>query len=300
MPPENKSRRLGRGLEALIANPASAATSPETQGNGLREIPIGEIRPNPFQPRREFKESDLSELRDSLAASGLLQPVTVRRAPDAEGWELVAGERRLRAATGLGWKTISAVEKEFDDRALLTLALVENLQRTDLNPIEEAEGYRRLAEEFSVSHQEIAGIVGKSRSTVANALRILQLPDEIRAMVGSGLLSAGHARALLSFDNSARAAQMAKAIVDRGLSVRDVERAAKRESGKESQPGRTKLRTATQAEVRSIENRVRKRFQTDVRITMDGAERGAISIQFYSSSDLERVLNLMGIAEVDS
>ncbi len=291
-PPENKGRRLGRGLEALLVGTSSAAVSPE---GGLRDVPVSEIEANPFQPRKQFDPAELTELQKSLAANGLLQPITIRRSPRTKGWELVAGERRLRAATNLGWKSIPAIEKTLDDRALLTLALVENLQRADLSPIEEAEGYRRLVEEFSASHQEIAQLVGKNRSTVANALRILHLPAEIRSMIETGALTAGHARALLAFGDEARASEMAKEIVERGLSVRDVERAVKKVSGKRSKPGGRKTGTATTAEVREIENRVRKRFQTDIKLSLSGPDQGSIAIQFYSSSDLERVLELMGI-----
>src|SRR5678815_6111829 len=185
----DKPRRLGRGLEALIGTASSqvqiptptastaAAAVPESP---LRQIALDRIRPNPFQPRKEFREEDLTQLQSSLAATGLLQPITVRQAGDH--FELIAGERRLRAATRLGWTEIPAIVKDYDDKALLTLALVENLQRADLNPIEEAEGYSRLSSDFALTQQEIAEVVGKDRSTVANSLRLLHLPAVVRRM----------------------------------------------------------------------------------------------------------------------
>src|SRR6476619_4092158 len=196
----DKPRRLGRGLEALIGSlPAGASTSSPTGSAPTasadlpyRPIPIHQIRPNPFQPRKEFRDDELAQLQASLTANGLLQPVTVRRT--GSGYELVAGERRLRAATRLGWTEIPAIVKDYDDKALLTLALVENLQRADLNPIEEAEGYSRLVSEFDLTQQEVATIVGKDRSTVANSLRLLNLPSVVRAMVQESRLTVGHAR----------------------------------------------------------------------------------------------------------
>ncbi|HEX8025218.1 MAG TPA: ParB/RepB/Spo0J family partition protein [Candidatus Limnocylindrales bacterium] len=173
-----KPRRLGRGLEALLATKTAATGTAQPQDrSALQRVPIAQIRPNPYQPRKHFRPEDLADLESSLRASGLLQPITVRSAADGTGYELIAGERRLRAATRLGWPDIPAVIKDIDDRTLLTLALVENLQRSDLNPIEEAEGYQRLIEEFSLTQQQVAEVIGKDRSTVANLLRILQLPE---------------------------------------------------------------------------------------------------------------------------
>jgi len=188
----DKPRRLGRGLEALISAAAQPGSQPSTSSQGdvlalappespFRQIDLKLIRPNPFQPRKEFRDEDLTQLQASIAATGLLQPVTVRAVGDH--FELIAGERRVRAATRLGWTDIPAIVKDYDDRALLTLALVENLQRADLNPIEEAEGYSRLVAEFSLTQQEVANVVGKDRSTVANSLRLLNLPQAVRRML---------------------------------------------------------------------------------------------------------------------
>src|SRR3954470_4114138 len=177
---EKTPRRLGRGLEALLGSTTGLASSDE---GALKSIPIRQITRNPFQPRREFDADDLAELQESLKASGLLQPVTVRRRPGKDGFELIAGERRLRAAKNLGWKEIPAIIKEIDDKTILTLALVENLQRSDLNPIEEGEGYHKLARDFGLTQLQIAETVGKDRTTIANMLRVLQLPAEVRALL---------------------------------------------------------------------------------------------------------------------
>jgi ParB family transcriptional regulator, chromosome partitioning protein len=296
----DKPRRLGRGLDALLATrspaAASVATTPEP-GDLLRDLPIHEIRPNPFQPRKEFRPEDLAELEASLKSNGLLQAVTVRRASDGKGYELIAGERRLRAATRLGWANIPAVVKEIDDRALLTLALVENLQRADLNPIEEGEGYQRLIADFSLTQQEVAEIVGKDRSTVANMLRLLNLPASIRSMVRDGHLTVGHARALLAVSNEREMLELAREIVAKGLTVRDVEqraRATTPASSKRTAKQKSDARpSGLNAELKRLQDELRRHLQTDVTISVDDHERGKIEIAFYSIDDLERVLDLV-------
>jgi ParB family chromosome partitioning protein len=197
MPPE-KPRRLGRGLEALIGGSSTrteSAPQPAHQ-NELRRLAIARIRPNPYQPRRDFAEDELAELRASLQASGMLQPVVVR--PTGESFELISGERRYRAASQLGWTEIPALVRDADERTMLTLALIENLQRTDLNAVEEARGYQRLQEEFQLTHQQISEAVGKDRSTVTNLLRLLTLPDDVQTLLERGHLTIGHAKALLA------------------------------------------------------------------------------------------------------
>jgi ParB family chromosome partitioning protein len=294
-----KPRRLGRGLDALLASraPATAVSVAPRSGDALHSLPIDEIRPNPFQPRKEFRPEELEELESSLRTNGLLQAVTVRRAADGNGYELIAGERRLRAATRIGWTRIPAVLKEIDDRALLTLALVENLQRTDLNPIEEGEGYQRLVADFSLTQQEVAEIVGKDRSTVANMLRLLNLPQQIRSMVRDGHLTIGHARALLAIPNEREMLELAREIVAKGLTVRDVEQRARGITP--PSPARTSKQKSVEkasglnAELKRLQDELRRHLQTDVTITVDDHERGKIEIAFYSSDDLERVLDLV-------
>lgn len=291
----DKPRRLGRGLEALIPG-AALGTSTATAAapsSDYQRLPVSSIRPNPYQPRREFDEGELSELQASIRASGLLQPIAVRRADD--GYELISGERRLRAATRLGWQDIPAIVRDVDDRTLLTLALVENLQRADLNAVEEARGYRRLAEEFGYTHAQIAEAIGKDRTSVTSLLRILQLPQPVLEIVEKGQLSAGHARALVAIEDPRRALALANETIARQLSVRELERRV-RELQQPPAPKRTVPRppTGTGAPVlKRMEEEMRRRLQTDVRIRLSGAERGTVEVSFYSADDLERILDLI-------
>jgi ParB family chromosome partitioning protein len=304
-------RRLGRGLEALISTakqqrePRGAPSEESAQtadgSSDLRQVPIAQITPNRFQPRRTFTEPELAELESSIRASGLLQPIVVR-ARGAGGWELVAGERRLRAATRLGWTEIPAVVRDFDDRAMLTLALVENLQRADLNPLEEAEGYQRLIDEFGLTQQQVADAVGKDRTTITNLLRLLGLPAAIREMVEQGHLTAGHARALLAVRDERRQLELANEAVARQISVRELEARA-RDQGTGQTPttpgrgGKTAPADASRSSdpaVRRIEEQLRTRLQTDVQIQQVGNDRGVVRISFYSPDDLDRLLELIG------
>jgi len=284
-------------LDALF----NATPLDKEESESLREIPIGEIRSNPFQPRQDFNADELKELQESLKTSGLLQPITVRRRPDGSaGYELVAGERRLRAASNLNWTTITAVVRVFDDRQLLGLALVENLQRTNLNALEEARGYRRLVDEFQLTQQQVAEAVGKDRTTVTNLLRILALPDEILVLVEQGSLSPGHARALLALSESGSAVPFAQLTVKEALSVRELEQRVRDAnaganpevvpSAKPSSPAQPKQQSPV---LRSIEDDLRRFLQTDVRLSTSEANRGKIEISFFSADDLDRVLELI-------
>ena len=291
-----KPRRLGRGLEALLgttslATPISVA---EAKDRGeLQRIRLGDIRPNPYQPRRTFDEGGLADLESSLRVNGLLQPITVRPAANAKGFELVAGERRLRAASRLGWSEIPALVRNLDDKALLTLALVENLQRADLDPLEEAEGYQRLIDEFELTQQQVADVVGKDRSTIANMLRLLGLPASVRRLVQESKITLGHARALLALGDERAMTELARRIVAEGLTVRDVERSARdRSSGKRPARERATRHEGTPV-TRRIEDDLRRHLQTDVRVAVNEGDRGTITISFYSADDLERVLDLV-------
>jgi ParB family chromosome partitioning protein len=276
----------------------------------LQHIRVADVAPNRFQPRRTFTEPELAELEASIKTNGLLQPITVRSRPGG-GWELVAGERRLRAVTRLGWTEIPAVVRDFDDRGMLTLALVENLQRTDLNPLEEAQGYQRLIDEFGLTQQQVADAVGKDRTTITNLLRVLTLPAVIRGMVERGHITAGHARALLPIKDERRQLDLANEIVARQLSVREVESRAREITG--TGDGDTKTRSgtprpvalpttgqATDPAARRVEEQLRKFLQTDVHIQQLGNDRGVVRISYYSSDDLERLLDLvLGSARSD-
>jgi ParB family chromosome partitioning protein len=283
-------RRLGRGLEALLG-----PTREEAQREGsLVELAIADIRPNPYQPRRDVDRAALDELTASIRKAGLLQPVVVRQAPGGGngGFELIAGERRLRACQALGWEKISAVKREVDDRTVLTLALVENLQRDDLSPVDEARGYERLIAEFSLTQQDVADAVGRDRSTVANALRLLKLPAAVLALLHDGGLSVGHARALLALDDARLATSLAKEAVDAGLSVRDVEDRVRGGRAPVRRP-RLKKGQGQAPEVRRIEDALRRRLGTDVRVTLRAKGKGQLHVNFYSNDDLARLLELI-------
>jgi ParB family chromosome partitioning protein len=286
-----ETKRLGRGLEALLG-PVSREQA-EASG-ALRELSMGSLRPNPFQPRTRIDEAELTDLANSMEASGLLQPVVVR--PRDGGYELIAGERRWRAAERLGWSKIPAVVKEADDRTLLTLALIENLQRDDLSPIDEAAGYRRLGEEFRLGQAEIARTVGRDRSTVANLLRLLQLPADVQAMVHEKRLSAGHARALLGLTDSSRQSALATEAMEKGWSVREMEAAVtdKRTPKRPSRRGKGQAAAqSSTADVKRVEDALRKRLGTDVRVTARRRGRGFVTISYYSNDDLSRLLELV-------
>lgn len=292
-----KPRRLGRGLEALI--PAAGPLQPGTPTSDLQRVPISRIRPNPFQPRREIDPSELGELEQSLKASGLLQPITVRRRGDA--FELIAGERRFRAASNLGWTEISAIVRDYDDRTMLVLALVENLQRANLNAVEEARGYRRLIDDFQLTQQDVADAVGKDRTTVTNLLRILTLPEPVQRMVESGKLSSGHARALLALPLEYSAEEFADRAVETGMSVRALEQLVRTAAaapagagaGAAEQSRQTKQQPSASPAVKAVEDALRRYLQTDVRIQMTAADKGAVELKFYSNDDLDRLIDLI-------
>ena len=290
-----ETRRLGRGLEALLG-PMSRE---EVQASGgLKELPVAAILPNPYQPRREFAEAQLKELADSIEASGLLQPVVVRPRPNGH-YELIAGERRWRAVQRLGWQKIPAVIKEVDDRSLLTLALIENLQRDDLSAIDAAHGYQQLMQEFTLPQQEVARLVGKDRSTVSNTLRLLRLPAEVQDLVAKRRLSEGHARALLGLADPQEIIRLAGECVAAEWSVRDLEARVRGEQVQGAAPARTRIRRPRpevrnpSADIRRVEDTLRKRLQTDVRITARRRGRGAVTIHYYSNDDLARILELI-------
>jgi ParB family transcriptional regulator, chromosome partitioning protein len=301
--PAEQPRRLGRGLEALLAMKSpeprnqAANTGEQPASAGLQHLRLSEIRPNPYQPRKEFKLEELSDLQASLRASGLLQPITVRPAPNGTGFELIAGERRFRAATSLGWTEIPAIVRTIDDKTLLTLALIENLQRSDLNPLEEAEGYKRLVDEFALSHAQVGEVVGKDRSTVANLLRLLQLPAAVRRLLGDGAISLGHARAILGLGDDRAMVELAREAASQGLSVREVERRVQTTAGSRASTKKAGIKSKAPAssEARGIEDRLRRHLQTDVSVHLSKGKqtKGELRIHFYSNDDLARVLELI-------
>ena len=282
-------RRLGRGLEALLGPSREEA---EREGS-LVELPIEEIRSNPFQPRRDIDPAALDELKASIRQAGLLQPVVVRSAPAGSGgFELIAGERRLRACQALGWERIPAVQRDVDDRTILTLALIENLQRDDLSPLDEARGCERLIEEFKLTQHDVAQAVGRDRSTITNALRLLKLPAAVLALLHDGQLSVGHARALLAIADPRLATTLAREAVSQGLSVREIEDRARGGRAPLRRP-RVKRGGGVAPEVRRVEDALRKHFGTDVRLTLRAKGKGQIHLAFFSNDDLARLLELL-------
>lgn len=288
-----ETKRLGRGLEALLGS----VSREQAQATGaLRELPVGSVQPNPFQPRTQMNEAELVELTASIEASGLLQPVVVR--PRNGKYELIAGERRWRAVQRLGWPKIPAVVKEVDDPTLLTLALIENLQRDNLSAMDEAAGYQRLSEEFQLPQAEIARMVGRDRSTIANLLRLLKLPEQVKQLVHQSKLTEGHARALLTISDQEKMVRMALEAVEGGWSVRELEARVRPEAplhgDSEATVSRPRSRPTPQtADVRRIEDSLRKRLGTDVRVTTRRKGRGFITVSYYSNDDLARVLELI-------
>ena len=219
-----RQRGLGRGLSALIGDTAEAVAADVEARAGVREIPIEQLHPNPDQPRTHFSDDEIAELSASIRDKGVLQPLLVRPAPGGGGWQIIAGERRWRASQKAGLKTIPVLVRELDDGQVLEIAIVENVQREDLNPVEEARAYRTLMERFNRTQDVVAGVVGKSRSHVANTLRLLALPDPVLDHVVAGRLSAGHARALITAPNPD---ELADTIIKSGLSVRQTEALAR-------------------------------------------------------------------------
>ena len=295
----DRSRRLGRGLSALISSAPPAAQPASNEP--LKEIRLDHIVPNPRQPRRDFSDTELQELQLSMQVSGLLQPIAVRPRTDGR-FELIAGERRYRAASRLGWNTIPAYVRDVSDEQLLSLALVENLQREDLNPMEEAEGYRQLISDFGLAHQQVAHAVGKDRSTVTNALRLLALPDDVQRLVRDGSLTLGHARALLGVPPGTSLSELAQRVVTQRLSVREVERLVQeaKPAVKRTRDAEPQETVSVVPEVRRLTDRLRRFLQTDVAVSVDSAGRGDVRIRFYSTDDFNRVFELITRSSKDA
>lgn len=286
-----KKERLGKGLGALLGE----YLGEEDATAEARSVLVSAVHPNPFQPRRQFDEEELGGLAASIKENGLLQPIVVRPAGNRRGadrWELVAGERRWRAVTRLGWKDIPALVRDVDDRTLLVLALVENLQRTGLGAMEEAEGYQQLLDEFGLSQKQVAEAVGRDRSTIANMLRLLQLPASVRRLVEDGSLSAGHARALLGTASNRRMAELARQAVDQDWSVRETEARVRKDRPTKAKP--TRKQAAQDPVLKALETELERVLGTQVRVKRTrGSGKGRIEVQFYDAEDFERVFELL-------
>ncbi len=289
MNPAPKKVRLGRGLGALLGEYMEEAPRREAQ-----LIDVKAIGPNPQQPRKTFSAEELAELAQSIKENGLLQPLLLRPAPKIPGkYELVAGERRLRAVQKLGWKEVPAVTREVDDDALLVLALVENLQREALNPMEEAEGYHVLMDNHGLSHAQIGRSVGKSRSTVANMVRLLQLPASVRKYVEAGSLTSGHARALLALDDQEEMAGLARKAITGGWSVREMERNAGVKSVKKTKRLKNRTYKYRDPVVRALEEDLRAALATKASVRLRRGGSGVIEVPFRNHEDFERVFHLI-------
>lgn len=293
-------RALGRGLDALIPQ------GPERGGEGMEDrvhvVPIEKVVPNPRQPRSVMDDEGLQELAESISERGVLEPLLVRPLPDGR-YELVAGERRLRASARAGLSDVPVLFRDFGDRASLEVALIENVQREDLNPVDEARAYQRLVEEFGRTHAEISRAVAKNRSTVTNLLRLLTLPEEVLLHVSRGTISAGHARALLKLESAEDQIRFARQIIEEGWSVREIERRVGQpeEETQEAEHPEESLRTKgeRQPEVRDpqvvrVEEAIRLRFGTEVHLH-HSSRGGRIEIRYFSDEELERLLEQMGV-----
>ncbi|HET7229540.1 MAG TPA: ParB/RepB/Spo0J family partition protein [Longimicrobium sp.] len=294
--------RLGKGLSALLGEFSAETDQAIATGEGIREVATSRIAPNPFQPRREFAPEQLAELEESIRVNGLLQPLVVRprrpETPDGADWELIAGERRWRAVRRLGWSQVPVVVRDIDDRAMLVLAIVENVQRAGLSPLEEAAGYKQLIDEFGFTQAEVADSVGRERSTVTNLLRLLALPASVQRMVNEGQLSMGHARALLGLEDEREMAEVARQAVAAGMSVRSIEdRVRQLRPGGAAQPARSTTAGVRDAvddpHVRHLEAELQRKLGTAARIRLAGGKSGRIEIPFYNADDFDRVLELI-------
>jgi len=278
-PSGREKQALGKGLGALFTSlPA---------GGDVQQLDVRRLVPNRHQPRQHFDDASLNELADSIRKQGVVQPVLVRR-NELGGYELIAGERRWRAAQLAGLSTIPAIIKNVSDAEMLQLALIENLQRQDLNPLEAARGYQRLIKQFHLSQDEVATTVGKERSTVANYLRVLGLPEAVKTALAQGALTFGHAKAILTVSQPAGQHQLAQRILDEGLSVRQTESAARTLTGR-------RRRILRSPEFADLEERLRQRMGT--RVSLKGrATKGRIVLHFFSREELERLLDLLGVS----
>ena len=283
---KRKRKGLGKGLDALFPD---IGKDPETPGKDYFLCEIRKIRPNPFQPRRDFSENEMAELAESIKTRGVLQPLMVRRAGD--DYELIAGERRFRAAKIAGLSEIPVVIRQVDDRELLELSIIENIQREDLNAMEEAEAYQRLMDEFGLTQESIAQRVGKSRPAVANFLRLNLLPDEIKASLRKGEISMGHARALLAAESSAIQYKSWKEVLARNLSVRETEKLVAKLNREKNSPEEAED-NAGDIYFSSLEEELGRYFGTRVKIRQRG-KKGKLEIEFYGNEDLNRLLSLL-------
>lgn len=280
---KNRTKRLGRGLGALIPGGDAAELR-----DHIVKIPLEQIQPNTKQPRRHFDPEKIDELAQSIKKNGVLQPVIVRQiSDDPEQYELVVGERRLKASQIVGLEKIPAIVKEIDEDQLLQIALIENIQREDLNPIEEAQAYDQLIAQWAWTQEELADQVGKSRSAITNALRLLKLSPEIQNHLINGDISMGHARALLALPDEKTQKQFCQLIIEKKLSVREIENLIKNQAPLQKKATKSKPKSP---EIVSLEDNLRTFFGTKVTIRQKSKSKGSIQIEYYSQDDLDRII----------
>jgi ParB family chromosome partitioning protein len=275
-------KALGKGLGSLI---------PEKSGNEVKEVKLANITPNKYQMRTNFNHDKILEMSESIKENGIVQPVVVTR--NGNKYMLIAGERRWRAAKMAGMSSIPCIEKELNDKEILTVSLIENVQREDISPLEEATAYDRMMKEFSMTQQEIADKVGKSRSAVANTVRILSLPEDLRDLIDREEITAGHARAILSVKNPAKRRALAEKIVKEKLTVREAEKLAAMASGKTSSVKSKKKISSASSEIKEFSEKFEKRLGTKVNIKLNKNNSGTISIEFYTLDDFDRISGLI-------
>ena len=297
-----KKRGLGKGLDALFADAAPVmedeqtadATSNEDNASDQDRIiyvDINDIKPNPNQPRKHFNQSKLEDLAKSIQENGVIQPLVVQKKKD--GYELVAGERRWRASRLAGIKKVPCIIREFDDKQNLIVAIIENMQREDLDPIEEANGLQQMIHKFGFTQEQVSESLGKSRTYIANSVRLLKLPEEIQKMMSEGRISAAHGRTLLSLDDQRKQLMLAERIEKEGLSVRNVEEITKKlKDTEETKPARTKKVTKKSAEIQAVESDLRELIGTKVSI-VTGKKGGKIELEYYSKDELNRLIDIL-------
>lgn len=294
------ARGLGKGLDLLIPNVVGEAkgkkeSASEENGSGEKAaevvVKITMVEPNRKQPRKNFDEDSLQELCDSIKQVGLIQPILVQDRKDH--YEIIAGERRWRAAKMAGLKEIPVIIRDYSDQEIMEISLIENIQREDLNPIEEAQAYKRLLTEFNLKQDEVAERVAKSRAAVTNSIRLLKLDDRVQQMVIDDMISTGHARALLAIEDGEEQYLLAQQIFDERLSVREVEKLVKKLNAPEKEKKKTENKTM-QVIYQDIEERLKQRLSTKVTVSSKGEGSGKIEIEFYTHEDLDRLLELIG------
>jgi len=286
----NAKPRLGRGLDALLGGSTKSSDKPAAAGDAdqLKELPVDLIRRGKYQPRTHMDEGALQELADSIKTQGIIQPVVVRKI-ESGNYEIIAGERRWRAAQRAGLHKVPVIIRDIPDEAAVVVALIENIQRENLNPVEEAAGLQRLIDEFGLTHEQAAESIGRSRSAVTNLLRLLKLSERHRKLVETGDLDMGHARAMLPLDEDKRA-RLASAVIEKGLSVRQAEAMAKKLQADEGNTKGSQTKPEKSADILKLEEDIAERLGADVRIDHKASGKGKLIIEYHSSDELEGII----------